>query len=63
MPTQTTPDILSRIIERKRLDVAEARRLRPETRLLEQLDAAPPVRDFIVALRSASDIGLIAEVK
>ena len=63
MPTQTTPDILSRIIERKRLEVAEARRLRPETHLLEQLGAAPPVRDFIAALRSASDIGLIAEVK
>jgi indole-3-glycerol phosphate synthase len=63
MPTQTTPDILSHIIERKRLEVAEARRLRPETRLLEELDAAPPVRDFIAALRSASDIGLIAEVK
>ena len=63
MPTQTTPDILSRIIERKRLEVDEARRLRPETHLLEQLDAAPPVRDFIGALRSASDIGLIAEVK
>ena len=63
MPTQTTPDILSRIIERKRLEVDEARRFRPETHLLEQLDAAPPVRDFIGALRSASDIGLIAEVK
>lgn len=63
MPTPTAPDILSRIIERKRIEVAEARRLRTESLLIEQLDSAPPVRDFVQALRSATDIGLIAEVK
>lgn len=63
MPIQTAPNILSRIIERKRTEVEEARRLRPETSLSEQLNSAPPVRDFVQALRDANDIGLIAEVK
>ncbi len=63
MPTQTAPNILSQIIERKRVEIAEARERRPESMLLEQLNSAPPVRDFAAALRSAPDIGLIAEVK
>ena len=63
MSTQTAPNILSRIIERKRIEVSEARRLRPEELLLDQLPEAPDVRDFVAALRSTDDIGLIAEVK
>jgi indole-3-glycerol phosphate synthase len=63
MPTQTAPNILSQIIERKKVEVAEAKRLRPEPCLLDQIEVAPPVRDFVAALRSATDIGLIAEVK
>ena len=63
MTPQTVPNILSKILDRKRYEVEEAKRLRPEAVLLEQLDAAPPVRDFVSALRSAPDIGLIAEVK
>ena len=63
MTFQTAPNILSKIIARKRIEVEEAKRLRPEASLLEQLDAASPVRDFVSALRAAPDIGLIAEVK
>jgi indole-3-glycerol phosphate synthase len=63
MPTQTAPNILTQIIERKRVEIAQARQLRPEATLLEQIDKAPPVRNFVAALRSAKDIGLIAEVK
>ncbi len=63
MTFQTAPNILSKIIDRKRIEVEEAKRLRPEASLLEQLDAASPVRDFVSALRAAPDIGLIAEVK
>ena len=63
MPIQTASNILSQIIERKRVEIAQARERRPESMLLEQLEAALPVRDFAAALRSAPDIGLIAEVK
>ena len=63
MPIQTAPNILTQIIERKRVEVDEARRQRPEAMLRDQIDAAPPVRNFVDALRSATDIGLIAEVK
>ena len=56
-------NVLSKIIEHKRIEVAEAKKLRPAEALLEQLPTAPPVRDFLGALRSARDIGLIAEVK
>lgn len=63
MPMSATPNILSRIIDHKRLEVAEAKLRRPPERLIEQLDTAPPVRDFVGALRADSDIGLIAEVK
>ena len=63
MTFQTVPNILSKIIDRKRIEVEEAKRLRPEASLLDQVDAAPPVRDFVSALSSALDIGLIAEVK
>ena len=63
MPIQTAPNILTQIIERKRVEVDEARRQRPEAMLRDQIDSAPPVRNFVDALRSATDIGLIAEVK
>lgn len=45
------------------MEVAEAKRQLPSEVLLEQLDQAPPVRDFVAALRADPDIGLIAEVK
>ena len=63
MTIHTSPNILTEIINHKRIEVAEARRLRPESLLLDQLKSAPEVRDFVGALSAASDIGLIAEVK
>jgi indole-3-glycerol phosphate synthase len=63
MTQHNRPNILSQIIEHKREEIAQAKRRCPAEVLLEQLDAAPPVRDFVEALRSSSDIGLIAEVK
>lgn len=63
MTTQTGSNVLSRIIEHKRTEIAAAKQLRPEQLLLDQLKDAPSVRDFAAALRSAPDIGLIAEVK
>ena len=56
-------NVLSRIIERKLVEIADAKQLRPPELLLDQVSAAPPVRDFVGALRAATDIGLIAEVK
>ncbi|MBX3450638.1 MAG: indole-3-glycerol phosphate synthase TrpC [Planctomycetaceae bacterium] len=56
-------DILERIIERKRQDLAACQQRLPLDALRERLaDAAPP-RDFVGALRRASHMGLIAEVK
>lgn len=63
MTTPTGPNVLRQIIDHKRIEIAEAKQLRPEQLLLDQLKNAPPVRDFAAALRSAPDIGLIAEVK
>lgn len=60
---RTADNVLSRIIDHKRGEVAEAKRLRPVEGLREQFEAAPPVRDFAAALREKSDIALIAEVK
>lgn len=56
-------NVLDEIVARKRGEIAERRRECPAERLREQLSAAPPVRDFAQALRDASGIGLIAEVK
>jgi len=63
MTTQIGPNVLTRIIEHKRGEIAQAKQLRPVPLLLDQLKNAPPVRDFAGALHSAPDIGLIAEVK
>ena len=50
--------ILERIVAAKRTEVAAARKRAPEVKL----DAAPPVRDFIAALR-AKRPAVIAEIK
>lgn len=63
MTQQTRPNILSEIIDHKRGEIAEAKRRCPPEVLREQLGAAPPVRDFVAALKASPDIGLIAEVK
>ena len=61
-----TPDILRRIIERKREEVAERSARRPLAELLRAIDAAPPVRPFEEALAGAivdGRPGIIAEIK
>ena len=50
--------ILERIVSSKRAEVAAAKKLAPEMKL----DAAPPLRDFVAALR-AKRPAVIAEVK
>jgi indole-3-glycerol phosphate synthase len=64
-------DVLQKIIEHKRGEVADAKRLRPIETLRDRLSEAPPVRDFAAALDpsnvhgspSTRPIRLIAEVK
>jgi indole-3-glycerol phosphate synthase len=55
--------ILDQIVSAKRQEVARARAAVPEALLREQVAAAPPVRDFVGALRQGPPIRLIAEVK
>lgn len=57
------PNVLAKILDHKRGEIAEAKGRRPAESLQQELSAARPVRDFVGALRSAPDIGLIAEVK
>ncbi|MAG92734.1 MAG: indole-3-glycerol-phosphate synthase [Planctomycetaceae bacterium] len=56
-------DVLDRIVAHKRGEIAAAQAARPAEELRALLSAAPPVRDFVAALRAAQGIGLIAEVK
>lgn len=56
-------NVLEQIVAHKRAEVAAARRARPERDLRERLSQAPPVRDFVGALRAKHPLGLIAEVK
>lgn len=56
-------NILQRIMDHKRGEIAEARRRCPIEMLTGHVQDAPPVRDFVSALRSAPWMGLIAEVK
>ena len=55
--------ILDEILEQKHREVAAARERIPFSTLERRLPAAPPVRGFLDALKSASKPGLIAEVK
>lgn len=63
MTTTVTPNILTQIIDHKRGEIAEAKRRCPPESLLERLQSAPAVRDFVAALAADPDIGLISEVK
>lgn len=54
--------ILDRIVESKRQEIAESKACISESKLEQQLDAAPPVRDFEGALRQPG-MQIIAEVK
>ncbi len=55
--------ILQQIVANRRREIAQAKQQRPSSQLERELDAAPPVRDFRQALRQASPIALIAEIK
>jgi indole-3-glycerol phosphate synthase len=61
--TVTAPNVLAKILDHKRGEIAAAKLRRPVEQLQSELSAAQPVRDFVAALRAATDIGLIAEVK
>ena len=57
-------NVLDEIVACKRIEVAAAKQVRPESELQSRLADAPPVRDFCTALRSAAPrLGLIAEIK
>ena len=50
-------------METKPGEIEIARQRTPETELQAKLSEAPPIRDFVQALRNAEQVGLIAEVK
>ncbi|GAB4149829.1 MAG: indole-3-glycerol phosphate synthase TrpC [Planctomycetaceae bacterium] len=56
-------NVLKTIVEHKRTEIEAAKSRIPFAELETQLADAPPVRDFIAALRQAKPLGLIAEVK
>ncbi len=61
-----TPDILARIVARKREEVAAGRVARSASALEQELDSAPAVRGFANALAGAMQAGgagIIAEIK
>jgi indole-3-glycerol phosphate synthase len=58
MPAER-PSILQKIVDHKRGEVAERKARVPQP----DVGAAPPVRNFLAALRSGPHIALIAEVK
>jgi indole-3-glycerol phosphate synthase len=59
------PDFLSQIIERKKQEVEEARKLIPESRLLEEAQKDPNPRSFFTSLATPGPFGanIIAEIK
>ena len=56
-------DVLAKICATTRETIAAAKLRTPIAELESRLADAPPVRDFVEALRNAREIGLIAEVK
>lgn len=61
-----TPDILKKIVERKREEIAERKQLRSMDELKAMLDDAPALRGFVAAMHAKLETGLpavIAEVK
>lgn len=56
-------NILDRIVETKKREIAEAKAQTPLESLRRQAASAPPVRDFIAALDRPGRLGIIAEVK
>ena len=64
--TTAGADILARILETKRREIAVARAACPLATLQREARSAPPVRDFIGALRKRVDTGVpgvVAEIK
>lgn len=55
--------ILDSIVSQKRQEIAASRGRRPVEELENAIASAPPVRDFLAALKNAPDIALIAEIK
>ena len=55
--------ILDRIVAAKRQEVAAAKRRVPTAELSRRLPDAPPIRDFLTALRNPPGVQVIAEVK
>ncbi len=55
--------ILEEIVVRKRDEIAQARRARPEDELRQAAKHAPEPRDFVQALVDSRPVALIAEVK
>ncbi len=60
---QPLNDILQKIVEYKREEIARAKIAVPFDELTGQLNNAPPVRDFVFQLRMNHPMGVIAEVK
>lgn len=58
-----TSNVLDQIVADKRQEINQAKVSRPLTEIEALLPEAPPVRDFVAALKNADGIGLIAEVK
>ena len=64
--SESRPDILNRILERKQQEISERRREVGEQELLEQAAIASAPRGFVAALQSrvaAGDAAVIAEIK
>lgn len=56
-------DVLSEICQTKRTEIAAAKSRVSEAELKARLAEVAPPRDFLAALKSATGVGLIAEVK
>jgi len=57
------PTVLERIVQTKRTEVAQAKVERPIESILQDIEHAPPTRNFLAALNGFPMIRLIAEVK
>lgn len=60
------PNVLDDIVAHKRTEIAAAKQRKSVDVLESELLSAPPVRDFVAALRTSAEqigVGLIAEVK
>lgn len=56
-------NILQQIVAHKREEIARTKAAVPAAQLQQQNASAPPVRDFVAALKARHPLGLIAEVK